>query len=200
MLRLGRRSRGALAAAGLSALALAYATTPLLAGDDAAPLAADPPPVRAVTPAPVPAVALAPRRDPFAGIPEAPGSPAPNAAPAIPTLPPLARSPSWSSIPGAIAPIPGIGGLLPPNARPALGAPPRDGVRITALITGARASAIVEERNGTRVVTLGDVLGGDRITAIDAAGIHVARGTTYPIAPAVQPALSPQPTSPGGLP
>lgn len=199
MLRLGRHSRGALAAAGLSAFALAYATTPLLAGDDAALLAADPPLVRAVTPAPVPAIALAPRRDPFAGMPQAPGSPAPNAAPAtaaIPALPPLPRLPSWSGV-----------GLLPPNAGAVLGAPPRDGVRITALITGARASAIAEDGDGTRVVTLGDILGGDRITAIDTAGVHVTGGTTYPIAPAAgstrplaRTRLSPQPTSPGGPP
>lgn len=206
MLRLGRRSRGALAAAGLSAFALAYATTPLLAGGDRAPLAAEPPPVPAATPAPGPAVAVSPRRDPFAGMPEAPASLAPNAAPptvAIPTLPPLPRLPSWSPTPGTIAAIPGIARLLPPNAGAALGALPRDGVRVTALITGTRPSAIVEDQSGTRVVTLGDVLGGDRISAIDAAGIHVARGTIYPIAPAAQPAqphLSPQLTSPGGLP
>lgn len=189
MLRLGPRSRGALAAAGLTAFALAYATTPLLAGDNGTPLAAETPLVRTVTPVSVSAAAVSPRRDPFAGIPEPQGTAAPSAAAAAPapTLPPL---PSLPTIPGAI-------GILPPNAGAALGPPPRDDVRVTALVTGAHASAIVEERGKIRVVTLGDDLAGERVTAIDAAGVHVTDGTTYHIAPASQPLpMTVQPLAP----
>jgi hypothetical protein len=191
VLRLGPRSRGALAAAGLTAFALAYVTTPLAAGSDSPPPVADTLPVRAVTPSPAPAIAVAlvPRRDPFAGIPEAHGSAAPSAPPAtapIPTLPPL-------------PPTPGVIRLPPSNAGPALGLPPSGGVRVTALTTGAHASALVEDRSGTRIVKAGDILAGDRITAIDAAGVHVGHATTYPVTPAGQP-LSPQLIPPGGLP
>ncbi|MEA2664009.1 MAG: hypothetical protein QOI11_953 [Candidatus Eremiobacteraeota bacterium] len=194
MLRLGPRSRGALAAAGLTAFALAYVTTPLAAGSDSPPPVADPLPVRAVTPPPAPAIAVAlvPRRDPFAGVPQAHGRAAPSAPPAtapIPTLPPLPPLP----------PIPGVIGLLPSNAGAALGPPPSGGVRVTALTTGAHASALVEDRSGTRIVKAGDILAGGRITAIDAAGVHVGHGTTYPVAPAGQ-LLSPQLIPPGGLP
>jgi hypothetical protein len=227
MLRLGPRSRAALAVAGLTAFALAYAATPLVAGEDVTPLAIDSPVLLTLKPAPAPSiavaavVAIAPRRDPFAGIPEAhDANPVPNAAPgagqpaAIPTLPPL---PSLPALLGAI-------GVLPANAGAGLG-PPSEPVRVTAVITGTHPSAIVEDRNGTRIVTLGDLVGDDHVDAIDAAGVHVAHGTVYPVSPAGQPtplppvwtlpmparpvaarplptnpASSPQPIPSGGLP
>ncbi len=198
MLRLGPRSRGALAVAGLTAFASAYAATPLVAGEVVAPLAIDPPVSLSLKPAPARSIAAAitPRRDPFAGIPEALGaSPVPNAAPgagqpaAVPTLPPL---PSLPALPDAIGAI----GVLPANAGAGLGLPPSEPLRVTAVITGAHPSAIVEDRNGTRLVTVGDAVGDDHVDAIDAAGVHAAHGTVYPVSPAGQPPLSPVRTRP----
>ncbi len=215
MLRLGPRKRAALATAGLTAFALAYATTPLVASDDTAILPAETTVPFAATPTVAPLAVVLPHRDPFAGMPEAQPSTAPSApsttmpmVPPPPTLPPLPIPPLPALPPGAVGELPsGAIGPLPPNIGAGVGLPPTDGVRVTALITGARASAIVEDRNGTRVVAVGDLVAGDRVTAIDAAGVHLARGTVHPLSPAGPSASafdrlapSPQATPPGGLP
>ena len=197
MLRLGRRSRTALAGAGLTAFALAYATTPLVAQGDRPPLVGDLPAARAAAPALVPPPAVVPRRDPFAGPPEpsASGIPGPNApAPTIPTLPPL---PALPAALGVLPPNVGAAGMpVPTNdagaARPpanGIGSAsiPPDGARVTAVITGAHARAIVAEPNGTRVVAVGDLVADVRVTAIDTAGVHLANGTTLAVAPAAAP-------------
>jgi hypothetical protein len=188
MLRLSPRKRGALATAGLTAFALAYATTPLVASDDTTTLPAETALPFAATPTVAPLAVVSPRRDPFAGMPEAQPSAAPTTPPTtIPTLPPLPA--------------------LPPNIGAGFGPPPTDAVRVTALITGAHPSAIVEDRHGTRVVAVGDLVAGDRVIAIDAAGVRLARGTVYSLSPAGppespfdRPAPSPQAIPTGGLP
>ena len=191
MLALGPRSRGALVAGALAAFALAYATTPLVAHGASAPLDLATAPAVA-PPAPTPFVAVLPRRDPFAGAPD-PG--ASTRAAALVPPPPAGTIPSLPSpptIPGALGPLPSSGGvtlfspsagagLVVPDIGPMRDVPPGGAARVTAIVSGAHAYALVEERGGTRVVAAGDPVDGDRVAAIDAAGVHLARGTTLAV-------------------
>ncbi|HYZ16470.1 MAG TPA: hypothetical protein VE591_08720 [Candidatus Acidoferrum sp.] len=162
MLSLGTRSRGALVAGALLAFAGAYATTPIVARSAAEPLVPSPslPPSSALT---TPIALVAPQRDPFAR------APAPIAS-------------SFPAIPAAL-------GALPPNPGAPVSIPP-PALRVTAIVSGSHPYALVDENGIARIVSAGDALAGERIAAIDAEGIHLAHGTTLPIA-APSPAAAP---------
>lgn len=161
MFPLGTRSRGLLAAGALLAFAGAYATTPIVARSAAGPLPAIPSLAPRSPAAPRFALEL-PRRDPFAAEPEA--APLPSIPAAIGALPPN---------PGAVA-------LLPSGT-----------IRVTAIISGSRPYALVDEDGGTRIVSVGDLLRGERVVAIAADGIRLTHGAILRIAPST-------PTSPPG--
>lgn len=173
MIALHRPSRAAIATLAFAAFAAAVALT-ANGGAGASDAGA------VVTPSAVPlpsATILAftlPHRDPFAG-----GAPLAKTAarPALPQLP---------AIPAAI-------GALPPNLRASSTA-----VRVTAIVTGAHASALVEEGDTVRLVAPGDAFNDDRVAAIDGEGVHLARGGTLRVTPAIS--LPLMPTAPGGRP
>jgi hypothetical protein len=167
MFPLGTRSRGLLAGGALLALAAAYATTPIVARSAAGPLPAIP----SVAPRPAAEARLAvvlPRRDPFTAEPEATAQRAPEVAA-------LARIPAAIN---ALPPNPGAAALLPPTA-----------LRVTAIISGRRPYALVEEDGGTRMVSVGDLLHGERVVAIAADEIRLTHDAILRIAPST-------PTSP----
>lgn len=162
MFSLSTRSRGALVAGALLAFAAAYATTPIVARSAAAPLI----PVPSLAPASPLATPLAlvlPRRDPFAG--ESRGS---DASPS----PALSGLPAIPALIGALPPNPGAAGLPPPA------------VRVTAIVSGSRPYALVDENGTTRIVAAGDRLDGEPIKAIGQDGIRLAHGALLPIVPA----------------
>lgn len=104
--------------------------------------------------------AVMPRRDPFAG-----GAP-------------LVRRPLAASVPPLVAPIAGRAPAEPPSP-PSMPAAPR----VTAIVTGERSYALVEDAGRTRVVTAGDRLSGQRIAWIAIDGVHLAGGATLSVAP-----------------
>lgn len=176
MFALGRRSRAAVATAAFAALTAA-ALTCANGGAGAAPGGDDPPANAAPLPAPTGVALTLPHRDPFAGgAPSAKTTP----APAMPAMPPL------PSIPAAI-------GALPPNLRAASA-----GARVTAVVTGAHPSALVEEGDAVRLLAPGDAFHDDRVAAIDAAGVHLAHGGTLRVTPAAP--LPLMPAASGGRP
>jgi len=181
MPRLGRRSRAALSLAAFGAFAAAYVTTPIAARS-----AADWRPAIAPLPEPAheppPFAVVLPRRDPFAG--------APDAAAAGSTRSEDARL-SYSlprDVPSA-APWPHALEPLPPNAGAPAASPPFPvpvaaqplSARITALVTGAHPYALVDDGGTTRLVTLGDRIGDAIVAAISAAGVRLADGRTLPL-------------------
>lgn len=160
MFALGPSSRRIVTAAALFALVGAVATMPLEVRSAAGEVVAAAPRVLP-RPAPTAFVAVAPRRDPFVGGTAAAPRSAAAAGPAVAAkLPPMPVLPALPVVPAIIA------------------AP-----RVTAIVTGARPSALVEEGGLARVVAVGDVLSGDRIVAIDTDGVHLARGTMLTVAP-----------------
>lgn len=162
---LDRAKRFALTAAAFAAFAGAYATAPLAAHGWFDPPAH--PQLSTALPAPAMRdVVIVPARDPF----DAPGARAGNA-----TEPAPARAHGGAALPA----IPPVLGPLPPNAG-ALGAAPPAAVRVAAIVTGARAYALVDEGATTRLVAPGDTLGGVPIVAIDAAGVRLRGGTVIP--------------------
>lgn len=50
-------------------------------------------------------------------------------------------------------------------------------VTVKAVVTGASPRALVDDGEHVRVVGVGDVLAGARITSIDASGVHLQNGT-----------------------
>jgi hypothetical protein len=153
VLPLDRRSRASIAGLALTVLACAFASTPLVALGGA--------PVGAVARSkvaekrPAPLLVVTPRRDPFSGeIPE------PKVAPSIPasSFPPIAPPPT--------PPVPSAGVT-----------------RVTALVTGEHASAVLEENGRTRIVVPGDTIEGMRVVTVDVAGVHLADGVTLPVVP-----------------
>jgi hypothetical protein len=166
MFSLGTRSRGALIAGALLAFAGAYATTPIVARSAAAPLAAFPS-LAPSSPLATPFAPVVPQRDPFAR------EPAPAAA-AVPAIPRAI---------GALPPNPGAPALVPAPA-----------VRVTAIVSGRRPYALVDESGAARIVSVGDALAGERIEAIGSDGIRLAHGTTLTISPP-----SPPPNPPPSL-
>jgi hypothetical protein len=164
MFSLGTRSRGMLVAGALLAFAAAYATTPIVARSAAAPLV----PVPSLAPSSPLATPLAlviPRRDPFSREPGAAAAPS--------------RSPALSGLPA----IPALIGALPPNPSAVALIPP-PAVRVTAIVSGSRPYALVDENGSARIVAAGDSLGGQQIKAIRPEGIRLAHGALLPIAPA----------------
>jgi hypothetical protein len=136
------------AVTGCAALALA----PLCARSAFAPMtpAAFPKPasLRAAVDA---AATLPPVADPFArALPER--SLAPRLPVALPVLPPNR----------------GAGGTL-------FGLPPSL-PRVTAIVSGARSFALLDEGGSARIVTQGDLVAGTRVSAIDADGVRLGDG------------------------
>jgi hypothetical protein len=172
MFALDRTSRALLAGAAFAAFAGAFVTAPFVA-DGAAGIDA----LHPARPAPlvtaIPFAIVLPRRDPFAGEPPAAqrsigeGTPSGLAAPRIPVVP---------EIPAAIRP-------LPPNAGAAgFALPFTAGTRVTAVVTGSRPFALVDEGGTSRVVTIGDHVDGNAIAAITPDGVRLSTGATIPIA------------------
>lgn len=96
-------------------------------------------------------------------------------------------------MPDRIVPLPYDLGPLPPNAgagdaaprfvMPAAAPAQRPPARVTALITGTHPFALIDEGGTTRLVTLGDRIGEDAVTAISGVGVRLANGRTLPLAP-----------------
>lgn len=172
MIALDRRSRAAVATVALAAFAAAVVMT-ANAGTGASDAGGE------VAPAAVPLVlathdaATLPHRDPFAG-----GVPLakPAGSPALPALP---------RIPAAV-------GALPANLRAGGDA------RVTAIVTGAHPSALVEAGDTVRLLVPGDAFRDDRVVTIDGAGVHLAHGGTLRVTPAASLPIMPAP--PGGRP
>jgi len=194
MPELGRCSRAAFALAAFAAFAGAYVTTPIAARS-----AAGTSPVVAPLPTPAPepsrfAVVL-PRRDPFGGAPDtfvagrAPRA-ALSAASADLQSPygPPSNVPNDATWPHGLAPLPPNAGAaaMPPPLAPvaaqslAPAAQPLS-ARVTALVTGAHPYALLDDSGATRLVTLGDRIGGTTIAAISASGVRLADGRTLPL-------------------
>jgi hypothetical protein len=64
-----------------------------------------------------------------------------------------------------------------PLQDPALGAP-----RVTAVVVGPSPHALVDDGTHVRVVGIGDMLAGSRVTAIDAGGVHLQSGAAIGLA------------------
>jgi hypothetical protein len=167
MFGLRRSSRVAFAAAALAAFSAAYVTTPIVARSQSGSRAERVP--ERPSPSPEsPAVVVAPRRDPFAGAPVAqvPGSSPAAAREALARMPP---------VPAAIGP-------LPPNAGAGVGPfPLAPALRVTAVMTGVHAFALVDEGGTTRIVTTGDEFGGAVIAAIRIDGVRLTSGAIVPL-------------------
>ena len=152
MFALSRGKRGRLAVAALVFIAAGVETMPLRVRSEsgsAAAVARNP-----VARAPATAfVAVMPRRDPFAGG-------------ALSVARPVAVSAAPLGAMLAAGPVP----VIPPA--PPLIVP----ARVTAIVTGARSFALVEDAGSTRVVTAGESLSGERIVAIRTDGVHLANG------------------------
>lgn len=167
MLRLDRSSRAALAAGAFAAFAGAFVATPMIAGGTAPGLVVDRA-LPASVAAPDAFAPVVPHRDPFADDAPARG-PVRLVTPSPPPVP---------VIPAALRP-------LPPNAGAIGGPPPSTSAQphVTAVVTGPRPFALVDDAGTARLVTVGDSAGGRRIVAITAEGIRLAGGTTLTVAP-----------------
>ena len=185
MFALDRFSRTLLATSAFAAFAGAFVTAPFAARGAAGENVVRTAPT---TPAAISGAfaAVLPRRDPFAGDPPVSHPSSPPTAPLAP-IPPISAMPSAlsaSEIPASIQPLPanaGASGSALPFAAtsPASLAP---APRVTAVVTGTRPFALLDEGVTTRVVTIGDRIGGVAIVAITAAGVGLADGTMLAIA------------------
>jgi hypothetical protein len=180
MLTLSARSRVLLGGGALCAFAGAFVLVPLRATETAGPQAATALPSPAILQEHV--AAVIPRRDPFAGD-ATPSTPGPTSSATLPPPPPL-------------PPIPARIGPLPPNAGAFGDEPSLSGTRVTAIVSGTRPYAVVEELGRGRLVTVGDVVDRDRVIAIDVAGIHLAHGSTLAITPSRDERAAPVPPLP----
>ena len=190
MVPLGRSSRTALAIGAFAAFVAAYVTTPITArGAGAPPMTIAPLSRPARTPVAI-AVEM-PRRNPFAGEPATrlhpaalgetarvtdvravpapaflgadPAGPAPRSLPALPPNAGAAAQPPFVSLPP----------LAPALSQPSL--------RVTAVATGPHPYALIDDADGTRLVTVGDRAGGDTVVAITARGLRLATGRDVPL-------------------
>jgi len=172
MFALDAASRAVLAATAFAAFGAAFVTTPIVARGEAG-VAADPSPSVVSLPARSALAEIAPRRDPFTGgdTPAARlGAISRQALVAMPAIPPFPQ------IPAALRPLPpnaGAGDAAFPFATGA-----HTTASVTAVITGPHPFALVDDGGPTRVVTIGDRVGGDTIVAIDADGVRLSGGTT----------------------
>ncbi|HEV2737770.1 MAG TPA: hypothetical protein VGU66_04230 [Candidatus Elarobacter sp.] len=175
MFELDAASRALLAAAAFTAFGTAFVTTPIVARSDA--VAVVEPARTSASLAPRTVFAdVVPRRDPFAGgdAPARASMSPPQAQIAVAANPPLPQ------IPAALRP-------LPPNAGVGDGTFPfasgtRIAAAVTAVITGPHPFALVDEAGTTRVLTVGDRIGGDAIVAIGADGVRLSGGTVLAVA------------------
>jgi hypothetical protein len=213
MLRVSRANRAVLAGAAFASFAGSFVTTPFTARGDAG-LAPQLPtrPAPSATVAAV--AAVLPRRDPFAGDPPVrrnddvpPFARSHDADPSqMPALPPFPASGSiaaGATIPAALVPLPpnlsasgtplstaGASAAATANAVSSAGAPaavpsqPDGTIRVTAVVTGARPYALVDDGRTARLVTVGDRIGGDTLAAITAEGVRFSRGRVVPLSPA----------------
>ncbi len=187
MFALDAASRAALAAFAFAAFGAAFVTTPIVARSDGGVIAVPTPSVVAL-PASAATADVVPRRDPFAGgdgppvRTDAAAPQGPSAVPPVPAMP---------QIPAALR-------ALPPNAGAADTAFPfatgaRSGVTVTAVITGPRPFALVDESGTTHVLTVGDRIDGDLIVAIGADGVRLSGGTMLAVARASETVSLPAP-------
>jgi hypothetical protein len=207
MSELDRHSRAAFALAAFAAFAGAYVTTPIAARS-----AVGTPPT--IAPLPTPAsersrfAVMLPRRDPFAGAPDTAEGGAGRSDDARLSMSPPPNVPNDATWPHGLGPLPpnaGAGAMQPPFATTtaqslAAAAQPLS-ARVTALVTGAHPYALLDDAGTTRLVTLGDRVGGTTIAAISASGVRLANGRTLPLVtdpapPRSAPAASPAPSAP----
>jgi hypothetical protein len=186
MFALDTTSRTLLATAAFASFGAAFVTTPLVAPSEAGMLVGAAPSV-VTLPRPTPFADVIPRRNPFAGD-DAPARP--NTAVAQTQAVQTATS-SLPQIP-AMPQIPAALRVLPPNAGAGadlfpLPAGARTDAVVTAVITGPHPFALVDEAGTTRVLTIGDRIGGNAIAAIAVDGVRLSNGTRLPVAPASQP-------------
>ncbi|HEX3548998.1 MAG TPA: hypothetical protein VHT53_01400 [Candidatus Elarobacter sp.] len=172
MMRLGNRSRAAVAAVAFVAFAGAF----IRAADDARGAAASPEPPPHVTRAPGRPRADAPvalRRDPFAE-PVADPTPAPRDP-----LPP---------IPATLPVLPPNAGALPPGMRssplPSIDAARSAALRVAAVVTGPRPVALVVDGAETRLLANGDRVGTTTVSSIGPDGVRLRDGTFLTLVPA----------------
>jgi hypothetical protein len=175
MFALDTASRALLAAAAFVAFGAAFVTTPIVARGEAGAVADAVPAAASLAPRTV-FVDVIPRRDPFAGgdVTARTGIPGLQAHVSGPAMPPLPQ------IPAALR-------ALPPNAGAGDGTFPfasttRTAATVTAVITGPHPFALVDEAGTTRMLTIGDRIGGEPIAAIDANGVRLSGGTTLAVA------------------
>lgn len=159
-MRLAARSRAALVVSACALLGAA-ATTMRPSSPEQARFGPRPPVPRRSAPA-VAERAVAPRRDPFAGGVDPAPPPVPRSAPAFRPLPPLPRA------------VP----LLAPTGGHAA---PGPAARVTAIVTGAHPSAIVETDGGSVLVTPGSRLRDEEVLEIDGDGVRLASGVLLPL-------------------
>ncbi len=192
MRTLDRASRALLAGLAFATFAGSFVATPIVArgeADQATPLAA------LATPVPVPSGApnVAVRRDPFIGGTARSGNGAGTAAssrmlesraafPPGAAMPPMPQVPPLPTIPATLL-------ALPPNAGAAHAPLPfaTTTARVTAVVTGEHAFALVDEAGTTRLVTVGDRVAGDAVAAITAAGVRLEHGRLLTVTPASSP-------------
>jgi hypothetical protein len=192
MLALHAASRTLLAAAAFASFGGAFMTTPLAARVDAAAVAEPAPTVAALAPRTAFADVV-PHRDPFAGG-DAPGTHTGAPLPALQT----ATTTASAAIP-ALPPIPAALRALPPNAGagdtpfPFAGGAACPTAVVTAVVTGAHPFALVDEGGMTRLLTVGDRIGADAITAIGSDGVRLTGGTLLPVARSSDAVAAPQP-------
>ena len=89
-------------------------------------------------------------------------------------------------LPSGLAPLPpnaGAGDVAPPFTIPVPAPAQQPPARVTALITGTHPFALIDEGGTTRLVTLGDRIGDDAVTAISGTGVRLANGRLLPLAP-----------------
>lgn len=208
MFALHAASRTLLAVAAFASFGGAFVTTPLVARVDAAAVVEPAPAVATLAPRTTFADVM-PRRDPFAGG-DAPAAHTGAPSPALQTTTATSANLAMPSIPAipALPAIPAALRPLPPNAGagdgafPFATAPRATTAVVTAVVTGAHPFALVDEGGITRVLTIGDRIGGDPITAIGADGVRLTGGTLLPVARSSDTAAAPiaLPTPPRSIP
>jgi hypothetical protein len=161
MFAIDRRTRAAVACAALMTFAGALRVAPTTAHDETAPTRQAVPPQ--ATPKPERVTAVLPRRDPFAG------GPSPAGASATPAAVVQATLPAIPAVLSALPPNAGAGGASFPFA-------PAE--HVSAVVTGSHPFALIDDGSTTRLVSPGDRFDGERIVAIDGAGVHLETGTT----------------------
>ena len=181
MFVLDRANRALLAAGAFAAFGAAFVTTPIIARGAAAGMMGDSQPHLAARAARTDPADVVPRRDPFAG--------GDIAAARRDAMPPQSHA-AMAAMP-ALPPVPAALRALPPNAGAGaspfpFASGPSTAATVTAIVTGAQPFALIDDGGATRVLTVGDRIGGDTIAAIGTGGVRLTGGTVLRIAPTAQ--------------